>query len=196
MSAILLAAGESTRMGRQKALLAWEGSTLLEYQLAQLAAVDEIREIIVVTGHDPERITAIASAAARTRVAHNAAYRTGKVSSITAGLATVSSGADAILLLGVDQPRSADIVRAVVSAYSGSRAPITVPAHIGRAGHPALFDAALLPELTAITEETQGIRAVRQRYAAETLAVELGDPAVNLDLNTPADLGATRNLLW
>ena len=105
VSAILLAAGESTRMGRQKALLPWEGTTLLEYQLAQLAAVDEIREIIVVTGHEPDRITEIASAAERTRVAHNAAYRTGKVSSIKAGLAAVSPDADAILLLAVDQPR-------------------------------------------------------------------------------------------
>ena len=175
-------------MGRQKALLPWEGATLLAYQLAQLAAVDEIREIIVVTGHEPERITAIASAAARVRVAHNAAYKTGKVSSIKAGLAAVSADADAILLLAVDQPRSAGITRAVVDAYAASRAPITVATYDWRSGHPLVFDRSLLDELSAITEETRGIRAVMQRHAAEVVAVELGDSAVRVDLNTPGDV--------
>lgn len=191
VSAILLAAGESTRMGRQKALLPWEGTTLLEYQLAQLAAVDEVREIIVVTGHEPGRITEIASAAERARVVHNAAYRTGKVSSIKTGLHSVSPQAGAILLLAVDQPRSARISRAVIAAYAESPAGITVPANNGHAGHPVLFDRSLLPELLAITEDTQGIRAVMQRNPSATLTVELSDPAVNLDLNTPADVDDT-----
>src|SRR5687767_1576200 len=113
VSAILLAAGESARMGLQKALLPWEGGTLLEYQLAQLAGAADIGEIIVVTGHEPERITEIASAAPRARAVHNAAYQTGKVSSILTGLHALSTEADAILLLSVDQPRPRAITRAV-----------------------------------------------------------------------------------
>ncbi len=192
ISAILLAAGESTRMGRQKALLPWDEMTLLAYQLAQLASVDDIREIIVVTGHEPERITEIASASERVRIAHNGAYRTGKVSSITTGLAAVSSDADAVLLLAVDQPRAASIVWVVCDAYAASRAPIVVPANHGQTGHPIVFDRALLPELLAITEATEGIRAVMRRHAADVVAVELSDPAVNVDLNTPADVDAAR----
>jgi len=175
-------------MGRQKALLPWEGATLLEYQLAQLAAVADVREIILVTGHEPARITEIAERSARTRVAHNAAYKSGKVSSIVTGLHEVATEAEAILLLGVDQPRPAAITRAVIEEYAASRAPIVVPAHEEHQGHPVLFDRVLLPELLAITEDTQGTRAVRHRHAAVTRTVEVSDPVVNADLNEPADL--------
>ena len=188
VSAILLVAGESTRMGRQKALLPWEGTTLLEYQLAQLAAVDEIGEIVVVTGHEPDRIAEIASAAPRTRVAHNAAYRTGKVSSITTGLAAVSPAADAILLLGVDQPRPAGVLRAVVETHLAGERLITVPTRDAHRGHPVIFDSALRGELSAINEETLGVRAILQRRAADVGTVEIADPAVMLDLNSPADI--------
>jgi molybdenum cofactor cytidylyltransferase len=188
VSAILLAAGESTRMGRQKALLAWEGASLLEYQLAQFAAVDEIREIIVVTGHEPERITEIASVAPRARIMRNAAYRTGKVSSIRMGLGAVSSRAGAILLLAVDQPRTASILHSVIDRHIAARATITVPTNAGHRGHPVLFDRALLPELLKISEETQGVRAVMRRHIDRTVEVEVRDRAVNLDLNTPSDL--------
>ena len=145
ISAILLAAGESSRMGRQKALLPWHGTTLLEYQLAQLSAVEAIGEIIVVTGPEPERITEIASAHPGAVAAHNAAYRTGKVGSITAALAAVSPQATAILLLAVDQPRPAAILRTVVDAHLGWSSLITVPVRDGRRGHPAIFARSLLP---------------------------------------------------
>jgi molybdenum cofactor cytidylyltransferase len=192
VSAILLAAGESTRMGRQKALLPWQGTTLLQYQLEQFASVDHVREIIVVTGHEPERITEIAAAGARVRVAHNAAYRTGKVSSITTGLAAVSRDADAVLLLGVDQPRAATIVRAVIDRHVSAGATITVPTHRGHRGHPVLFDRALLPELRAISEDSMGVREVMRRHGAQIVEVELADPDVNLDLNRPEDVETPR----
>lgn len=180
-------------MGRQKALLPWAGTTLLEYQLAQLVAVDEICEIIVVTGYEPERITEIASATPRARTVRNAAYRTGKVSSIRMGLGAVSSDADAIMLLAVDQPRAAGILRSVIDRHVAARAAITVPTNASHRGHPVLFDRALLPELLEISEETQGVRAVMRQHVDRTVEVELRDAAVNLDLNTPSDLeGAPR----
>jgi molybdenum cofactor cytidylyltransferase len=188
VSAILLAAGESTRMGRQKALLPWEGVTLIEYQLDQLSSVDDIREIIVVTGHEPERIAEIAAAYPRARVAHNPDYRTGKVSSIRAGVSAVSPDAGGILLLSVDQPRSAAILRATVAAAARPAARITVPSRGGRRGHPIVFDASLREELLAIAEGTQGVRAVVQRHAGDVLDVEIDDPAIHVDLNRPEDL--------
>src|SRR5258706_14103902 len=103
VSAILLAAGESTRMGRQKALLPWEGTTLLEYQLSQLAAGDEIGEIIVITRHEPDRIRETVGASDRARPLHSHDYRTGKGSSILVGLHSVADNNEAILLLA-DEP--------------------------------------------------------------------------------------------
>jgi molybdenum cofactor cytidylyltransferase len=188
VSAILLAAGESSRMGRQKGLLPWEGTPLIAYQLDQLSSIDDIKQIIVVTGHEPDRIAEIAAAYPRAQVAHNAAYQIGKVSSIKAGLAALSPDADAILLLSVDQPRPVAILRAVVDAHTRRTGGITAPARKGRRGHPIVFDASLRDELQAISEETQGIRAVVQRHAADVREVEVSDPAIHLDLNRPEDL--------
>jgi molybdenum cofactor cytidylyltransferase len=187
--AIMLAAGESTRMGRQKALLPWEGTTLIAYQLAQLTSVDEISEIIVVTGHEPAPIREIAARSARTRTVHNDAYRSGKVSSIKAGLAAIPKNTDAILVLAVDQPRPAHVLRSVIDAHVREQGVITAPACDGRRGHPVVFDRRMLPELMAITEDTQGLRDVMRRHEGAVIELELDDPIVHLDLNTPADIG-------
>jgi molybdenum cofactor cytidylyltransferase len=189
VSAILLAAGESTRMGRQKALLPWDGTTLIEYQLAQLGAVEDVREIIVVMGHEPQRILK-ATLAAGARTVHNANYRSGKVSSIQAGVAAVATEADAILLIAVDQPRHASVVRRIIEAHVMRGALITVPTYEGRRGHPVIFRAALRGELDAIHEDTLGVRAVIERHTDDVVTVEITDPAVRLDLNSPDDLAA------
>ena len=174
-------------MGRQKALLPWRDcATLLEYHLRELASLPEITEVIVVTGHEPERITEIVAVQPVARAAHNAAYKTGKVSSIVTGARAASPDATAIMLLAVDQPRSAEVLRTVITASGGAL--ITVPMHGGRRGHPVVFDASLRRELLAIGEGTMGIRAVIQRHAAEVRQVEVATDEVLIDLNTPEDV--------
>jgi molybdenum cofactor cytidylyltransferase len=192
VSVVLLAAGESTRMGRQKALLQWrDAPTLLEYHLRELAAVQDVAEVIVVTGHERDRITEIASSHPIARVAHNPAYKTGKVSSIVAGVRAAGADAASIMLLAVDQPRSAAIVGQVLGARDAGL--IAVPVHGGRRGHPVLFDAALRDELLAIDEGSQGIRAVLQRHAADVVEVQVDDSDALLDLNTPQDVAASQD---
>lgn len=207
VSIILLAAGESTRMGSQKALLPWAGSpTLLEYHLNEAQPLRGVTEIIIVTGHDPAVINQIVTrrgenlphttyhARARVRTAHNPDYLTGKVSSIRAGLAALNRGTDTIMLLAVDQPRPAPILRTLIERHTAGSSQITVPIHNGRRGHPVIFNRALLPELSAITEDTQGIRAVLAAHAGTTTEIEMGDDAVFLDLNSPADVPTTTAL--
>ena len=194
VAAILLAAGESKRMGEPKALLPWQDSpSLLAYQLAQLAAVDDVSAIVLVSGHEAERIERVAAGAPKTRIARNDAYRTGKVSSILAGLQAAPEDATAVLLLAVDQPRPAALLRALVEAHRAAGARITVPAHLGHRGHPVIFDASLREELRAIDEATQGIRAVLRRHAAEVYEVPFEDAAVLLDLNTPEDVAGAQH---
>jgi CTP:molybdopterin cytidylyltransferase MocA len=188
VAAILLAAGESSRMGQQKALLQWQGKPLIEYQLDQLSSIDDIRQVIVVTGHAPVEIEAIAKRFGISQVARNADYASGKVSSILSGLDALLPGADAVMLLAVDQPRPASLLQTLVRAHLDAGAAITAPIHAGRQGHPIIFSRALLPELCAITEESMGIRAVVTRHAGDTQRVDVDDPVIHLDLNTPSDV--------
>ena len=182
-------------MGEQKALLPFGGGTLLEYQLHSLASLEQVTEIVVVTGFRPERLRPLIHFEAKAREAHNASFDGGKVTSILCGLRAVPDDADAILLLAVDQPRPARILRALIESHEAAAVPITVPLNEGHRGHPIIFTAALLPELRSIDEATLGVRAVLERHADEINEVAFGDPIVRLDLNTPDDAERARRML-
>jgi molybdenum cofactor cytidylyltransferase len=190
LSAILLAAGESSRMGRQKAFLPWQGTDLITWQLRQLGAVDSIGEVVVVTGHQPDAIESAVAHVPNARAVRNPDYRTGKVSSIIAGMAALSPDNHGVLLLGVDQPRPAALLAALVSEHEASGALITLPAFRGHRGHPPIFDRRLFDELLQIDDSTQGIRAVMQRHAGDVHVVETDEPLAVLDLNSPEDVRA------
>lgn len=195
ISAILLAAGRSERMGAQKALLPWGGATLLEYQLAQLAAPPEITEVVVVTGYAADELEPLIEAAPKARAVHNADHAAGKAGSVRCGLSALADACDAILLLAVDQPRPAALLRTLIDAHGRAHAPITAPLVEGHRGHPLIFDRALLPELLAIDDATSGVRAVVDRHAAELNAVPVDDPIARLDLNTPEDIERGRRMV-
>ena len=183
VSAILTAAGESTRMGRPKALLPWHGTTLVEYQIECLAAAG-VSEVIVVLGHDAELIApSVNRPIARTVV--NPDDHLGKTTSIRAGLRAIRTDSEAVLLLAVDQPRTREIISTIVAAHRGGSYLITSPRYKGRGGHPLVFAASLRGELERISEEGQGIREVIRNHRDEVKEVEIDDPIIRLDLNTP-----------
>lgn len=192
VAAILLAAGLSTRMGTPKPLLSWDGRTLVEYQVAQLFAAG-VAQVIVVTGHAADEVERVL-AGSGARVVRNPEYTKGRAGSVRVGAAAVREPVAAVLTLNVDQPRPAELIRALVAAHLTGDAAITVPVWAGQRGHPAVFASALLPELRAVTEEGEGLRAVRRAYAADTREVELGDPRVLIDINTPESYREARRL--
>ncbi|HEY8490431.1 MAG TPA: nucleotidyltransferase family protein [Dehalococcoidia bacterium] len=184
-AAILLAAGESRRMGQPKALLPWAGRPLITYQIQQLAAAG-VERIVVVLGHQAEAIRPHAQAPGVTAVVH-AAYREGRASSLRAGAEAVPDGADPVLVLNVDQPRSAALLRTLIEAHRAAGARITAPVYRGRRGHPPVLAGDLLPALRAVDEATQGLRAVLAARAAEVHEAPVDDPTACLDLNTPEE---------
>ena len=183
ISAILTAAGESTRMGRPKPLLPWHGVPLLQYQLRSLTQAG-VAEVVVVLGHDAQ-ITAPYATGPRTRFAVNPDYRRGKTTSIRAGLEVIDPDASDILLLAVDQPRTAALISTIIGAHVRHGALITSPRFEGHGGHPLIFSSALREELERISEERQGIREVFQSHRGGVTEVRIDDPLVRLDLNTP-----------
>ena len=188
-AALLLAAGESRRMGQLKALLPWQGTTLLSYQLAALDAAG-VDRIMVVLGHRAAELQEVLQRerAARPSVAWvvNPDYLQGKTTSLKAGLRALSPyQPQTLLLLNVDQPRRPETLEYLLRQHQAAAARITIPTYRGQGGHPALLDAALRDELLAITEETQGLRAVMQRHREFIHRVAVDTPEVRWDLNTP-----------
>ncbi len=183
--AILLAAGESSRMGQLKALLPWQGATLIEHQLHSLlnAGIDRV---VVVLGHDADRLKPIVDSVSGASWALNPHYLEGKTTSLKAGVGELSgSDVSNLLLLNVDQPRDSELVKTLIERHRPSGNKITIPTYGGKGGHPIIMSAELLPELADIQEETLGLLAVVRKYADTTERFEVDDPTVLWDLNTP-----------
>ncbi len=185
-SALLLAAGQSRRMGRLKALLPWQGTSLLQFQMAQLLD-GGASEVVVVLGHAADELHPLVVAVPRVRPLHNPDYASGRASSLRRGVAALDPEAQAVIVLGVDQPRPASLIRRLLAEHQTHAALITVPVHRGRRGHPVIFAQALFPELARVSEEGLGLREVMARHSSEVVEVDIDEPVVLLDLNTPAD---------
>ena len=178
IAGVLLAAGESTRMGQPKALLPWAGTTLLEYGVEQVDRAVDL--LVVVLGHR-------AADLAKLTPSHvvNDRYREGRSTSIETGVRAVPPDADAVLITSVDQPRPAGILRRLVEAHLKAGALISRPVFGREHGHPTVFGRPLFQELRALSEETEGLKSVLRRHADAMNDVDLGDPIVLLNLNRP-----------
>ncbi len=183
--AILLSAGESSRMGELKALLPWQGQTLLAHQISSLAQ-GGVDRIIVVLGHRSQELLPELEGKPRVEWVLNPRYLEGKTTSIKAGLGALGSRLpESILLLNVDQPRSGGLVENLLNQHRASGSLVTMPTYQGKGGHPVIFDGALLGELEGINEEKQGVREVVRRHEAATLRLPVATEEVLWDLNTP-----------
>jgi CTP:molybdopterin cytidylyltransferase MocA len=183
IAALLLAAGESTRMGRLKALLPWRGTTLLEYALAELGSA-RVDAVVVVLGHAADELRPLVERAGA-RAVLNPRYREGRATSIAAGVAALPPGTGHLLVASVDQPRPRRVVDDLIAAHVSAGAPISRAVHRGRHGHPTIFASALLDELRRVDEATEGMKSVLRAHADAIQDVEIDDPDVLLNLNTP-----------
>ena len=209
--ALLLAAGDSERMGTPKALLAWRGQPLLSHQLQQIQK-SGVAECVVVLGRDAGSLAPLVRRPFRpgwkARAVVNPRHSDGKCSSIKAGLTSLVARPDGILIVPVDQPLDHRLVDALLqaaaeewlrrtpAARTGSRdredGPtrrlILIPTSEGRRGHPPLFHGTLLPELLGIQEVTEGLKSVLRRRPERVREVPWNGSDILLNLNTPIDL--------
>jgi len=187
IAAILLAAGESARMGRPKQLLDWHGRTLVVAQIETLLAAG-CRPVVVVLGAHANSIRPVLPARSVVQVTTNRNWREGRASSIRAGARSVPAAAEAVVVTSVDQPTEPSVIERLHHGLEAVRdALIAVPRHDGRNGHPPMFRSELLPELSAVSERQQGLRQVRRRHAERTIFVEMDNPNVTIHLNTPEE---------
>lgn len=184
ISAILLAAGESRRMGEFKQLLRLGEKSFVEHCVDNLLA-SRVNEVIVVTGHrDLEVRHAIADRTVR--FAHNLDFKSGMASSVKCGVRAVSESARACVLALVDQPQiGADVINRVIDTYEAPTL-IVIPTHEGKKGHPILFDLRLKEEILAMDPE-QGLRQVVHAHWDKLAHVEVSSSAVLEDCDLPED---------
>jgi molybdenum cofactor cytidylyltransferase len=181
---VLLAAGESSRMGRPKPILPWRGTTLVEYQMNSLLQGGCDR-VIVVTGKYDAEMAPLLKDRPGVRRAYNPKYAEGKATSVRAGIGDVPDGVHSIVLLAVDQPRPAWVIGRILKIHTDFSAEVTSPGYDGHGGHPLVFDSSLRTELAAVTEEGEGVRAIFRRPGLNHHRVEFDSAIVRLDINTP-----------
>lgn len=193
ISAIILSAGYSSRMGEFKPLLPLGGATAIERAVALFrgAGLDDIR---VVVGHRADELLPLLSRMA-VRPVVNERYREGMFSSIVAGVASLEDDVEAFFLLPVDIPLvRKGTVNALLRAYRNGDNGIVYPVCNGRRGHPPLIAARYRDEILEWNGEC-GLKPVLARNDDDSLDVETGDEGILNDMDTPGDYARLNALM-
>jgi molybdenum cofactor cytidylyltransferase len=183
---ILLAAGESRRMGFPKPLLKLGPRTFIEALVA--AMLQSVARLVVVVGAHADAVRGAIAASSRITVVENPDYLRGQLSSIKAALPHLGPDAAGVLIHLADHPLvRAETFAALIDGYRHAQKPIAIVRFRGRRGHPVLFSRDLFAEL-ALAPEDQGARAVVSADPNRVSYVDVDDPGVLTDLDTPEDL--------
>lgn len=193
LTAIVLAAGQSQRMGERNKLLLDAGGRPVLVRVLEAFAEADVPAVIVVTGAEREQVTDVAASVSGIRVVHNAAYRSGMASSIRCGVQAAPLETDGYMLCPGDLPLlCADTVRRLVHTFSERPKPCIVrPTYREQPGHPVLFDRAFREELLDLQGD-RGAREVLQRHAHALTQVDVEDEGVLRDVDTPEALRIVR----
>ena len=194
-AAIVLAAGESRRMGEPKQLLPWGEHTIVEQVVSTLLR-SPLDEIVVVVGHRADEVRAKieglslkrAAGAPSTRTVMNARYRDGMLSSIQCGLEALADNVRAAFIVLSDQPQlKSESLARLRDAFESSNHGLVVPSHRMRRGHPLLLDVRKYRGEIMALDGTPGLQKILRAHPDDILHVEFDDPGVLADVDTRQD---------
>ncbi len=182
IAAVILAAGQSSRMGQPKLLLPVLGKPLLLHVVDHATAAG-FAETLVVVGYQADALRELLSSRP-VRIVENPNYALGQSTSLRAGIAALSPQVEAAMILLGDQPLvHSAILKRLMQAWQVTAKPIIAPFYGGERGNPVLFARALFPELLSVTGD-QGGRKILQRHAQEIEPVPIADADAAQDLDT------------
>ncbi len=180
--AIILAAGESKRMGYPKMLLPLNGKTMLGNVIGNIEG-SEINNIIVVLGAEK---TAILDVVCKTsaKSCYNDNYKDGMLSSVKCGFRNIPSDSDAVLVFQGDQPLILpNVINEVIVAHRSSDKGIVIPVYRNKRGHPLLICKQYFAEIEGL-DNSEGLRSLAIKFSDDVLEIETNSPGILRDFDT------------
>lgn len=182
VTAILLAAGKSSRMGKLKQLMPLGNSTILEQTLDNLLG-SHLTEVIVVLGYKAEEVVKRLSGRP-VKVVVNPLYRKGMGTSIAAGLKFVDSQAQAVMLTLSDQPYvDSPTINRLIDEFGNNHKGITIPTYKGKRGHPLIFARKYQAQLSRLSSDIGG-REIIKEHPEDVLEVAVNCEGIVIDIDT------------
>jgi molybdenum cofactor cytidylyltransferase len=182
ISVIILAAGKSTRMGKQKLRMPLGQHSMLEHTVDNYLN-SEVNEVLVVVGHEADETKQLLAQKPVT-IVYNPRYNDGIGTSISAGVQHMKENTQLIMIALADQPYiRSDIINYLVDIHRNSNKGITIPVYKGTRGNPAIFSSIYKKELIELQGDTGG-RQVTDRHPDDVLEVDMEFEEVTIDIDT------------
>jgi molybdenum cofactor cytidylyltransferase len=186
LAAVVLAAGESRRMGTPKQLLPFGDRTILQCVVDTLLTAG-VGEVIVVVGHLADRVRAVLGERP-VRAVENALYREGMLSSVKCGVRAIGAGCDTLLLALGDQPHiSAAVVSELICRYRQGTAGIVIPRYGSKKGHPIILNVPRYRDAILQLPDDVGLNALIQEYIDDVCLIDMATEDVIRDIDYPED---------
>jgi molybdenum cofactor cytidylyltransferase len=186
LAGIVLAAGESRRMGSPKQLLPFGEHTILERVVDTLLSAG-VGEVVVVLGHEADRVRAVLGDRPVKPVL-NEAYRQGMLSSVKCGVRAVGAAYDAALFALGDQPHiEYAVVSEVICAYRTGNAGIVIPRYGAKRGHPIIINLQRYRQAILNLPEDVGLNALMQEHAEDVRLIDVATEDIIRDIDVPDD---------
>jgi molybdenum cofactor cytidylyltransferase len=183
--AIILAAGESRRMGFPKMLLTFKGRTMIENVISHVAESKADKIIVVIGAYKEEMIEEIDKLAVN--YCYNDNYKEGMLSSVQCGFRNLPSDYKAVLIFQGDQPLiTRNSINKVIDAYFSSQNGIVIPVYNGKRGHPLLIDRKYKDEIAKISPD-EGLHSLAYKFSHDVLEVETNESEILRDFNSYED---------
>ncbi len=191
VSAILLAAGESKRMGKPKQLMPLGKTTILEQTIDNLLN-SRVEEVIVVLGYRAEEM--IKTIAHRpVNIVVNPIYHQGMSTAIVTGLNLVDDKARAVMLALADQPFiDSQTINRLIDEFGNHTKGIVVPTYQGKRGHPVIFAIKYKGELLGLKGDVGGKQMLKD-HPDDILEVVADSPSINIDIDNIGDYRSNLN---
>lgn len=186
---MIFAAGESARMGRDKALLDFHGSTFLNHLIDLF--LPRVSPVVVVLGHHAAAIRGSIdgepSHAGPLQVVVNEGYKQGMLSSFQAGIRVLPPETPGALFTLVDHPAvCASTLDQLLETFEREQPLLVIPRHQGQRGHPVVASRVILDEILALPVESSPKNVIRA-HRAGTVFVDVDDPGVVTDIDLPSE---------